>query len=138
MVCFVDDTCNESISLHRFLAHKETTFLEFSCLDSVDEVTAVVAAVVDAAVAVATGFFAKASSLESVVVGAAVAYAGAVAAARGSVEQLWQLEGLQLHLVHLLIQAPDNFESVLSAATNVVVVAAAAGMLMNQKSVAPS
>lgn len=134
MVCFVDDTCNESISLHRFLAHKETTFLEFSCLDSVDEVTA---AVVDAAAVAATGFSAKVSSLESVVA-AAVAYAEAVAAARGSVEQLWQLEGLQLHLVHLLIQAPDNFESVLSAATNVVVVAAAAGMLMNQKSVAPS
>ena len=65
MVCFVDDTCNESISLHRFLAHKEATFLEFSCLDSVDEVAAAVAAVVDAAVAVAvaaTGFSAKASS----------------------------------------------------------------------------
>lgn len=63
MVCFVDDTCSESISLHRFLAHKEATFLEFSCLDFVDEVTAAVAAVVDAAVAVAaTGFSAKASS----------------------------------------------------------------------------
>lgn len=142
MVCFVDDTCNESISLHKFLAHKEMTFLEFSCLDSVDEVTAVVAAVVDAAVAVATGFFAKASSLESVAVGAAVAYAGAVAAARGSVEQQQQqqLEGLQLCLVHPLIQGLDNFESALSAATNDVVVAAAAAArrLMNLNSVAPS
>jgi len=138
VVCFVDDTCNESISLHKFLAHKEMTFLEFSCLDSVDEVTAVV---VDAAVAVAaTGFFAKASSLESVVVGAAVAYAGAVAAARGSVEQQQQLEGLQLCLVHPLIQGLDNFESALSAATNDVVVAAAAAArrLMNLNSVAPS
>ena len=120
------------------------TFLEFSCLNSVDEVTAVVAAavaaVVDAAVAVATGFFAKASSLESVVVGAAVAYAGAVAAARGSVEQQQQLEGLQLCLVHPLIQGLDNFESALSAATNdvVVVAAAAARRLMNLNFVAPS
>ena len=80
MVCSVDDTCNGSISLHRFLARKEVIFLEFSCLDFVVEVTAAVAAV-----AVANDFSVKASFLESVVAvaAAAVAYAGAVVVARG-------------------------------------------------------
>ena len=82
MVCSVDDTCNGSISLHRFLARKEVIFLEFSCLDFVVEVTAAVAA---AAVAAANDFSVKASFLESVVAvaAAAVAYAGAVVVARG-------------------------------------------------------
>lgn len=82
MVCSVDDTCNGSISLHRFLARKEVIFLEFSCLDFVVEVTAAVAAV---AVAAANDFSVKASFLESVVAvaAAAVAYAGAVVVARG-------------------------------------------------------
>ena len=82
MVCSVDDTCNGSISLHRFLARKEVIFLEFSCLDFVVEVTAAVAAVV---VAAANDFSVKASFLESVVAvaAAAVAYAGAVVVARG-------------------------------------------------------
>ena len=77
MVCSVDDTCNGSISLHRFLARKEVIFLEFSCLDFVVEVTAAVAA--------ANDFSVKASFLESVVAvaAAAVAYAGAVVVARG-------------------------------------------------------
>lgn len=111
VVCSVDDTCNGSISWHRFLVHREVTFLEFSCLDSVDEATADVAAVAAAAAvaAVAIDFSAKASFLESGVV-AAAAYAGAVVVvARGSVEQPQQLEGLQLHLVHPLIQGLDNF-----------------------------
>ena len=79
MVCSVDDTCNGSISLHRFLARKEVIFLEFSCLDFVVEVTAAVA------VATANDFSVKASFLESVVAvaAAAVAYAGAVVVARG-------------------------------------------------------
>ena len=82
MVCSVDDTCNGSISLHRFLARKEVIFLEFSCLDFVVEVTAAVAAV---AVAAANDFSVKANFLESVVAvaAAAVAYAGAVVVARG-------------------------------------------------------
>ena len=82
MVCSVDDTCNGSISLHRFLARKEVIFLEFSCLDFVVEVTAAVAA---AAVVAANDFSVKASFLESVVAvaAAAVAYAGAVVVARG-------------------------------------------------------
>jgi len=82
VVCSVDDTCNGSISLHRFLARKEVIFLEFSCLDFVVEVTAAVAAV---AVAAANDFSVKASFLESVVAvaAAAVAYAGAVVVARG-------------------------------------------------------
>lgn len=109
MVCSVDDTCNGSISLHRFLVHREVTFLEFSCLDSVDEVTADVAAVVAAAAVAAIDFSAKASFLESGVVVAAAAYAGAVVVARGSVEQQRQLESLRLHLVHPLIQGLDNF-----------------------------
>ena len=84
MVCSVDDTCNGSISLHRFLARKEVIFLEFSCLDFVVEVTAAVAV---AAAAAANDFSVKASFLESVVAvaaaAAAVAYAGAVVVARG-------------------------------------------------------
>ena len=83
MVCSVDDTCNGSISLHRFLARKEVIFLEFSCLDFVVEVTAAVAVV--AAAAAANDFSVKANFLESVVAvaAAAVAYAGAVVVARG-------------------------------------------------------
>ena len=83
MVCSVDDTCNGSISLHRFLARKEVIFLEFSCLDFVVEVTAAVA--VAAAAAAANDFSVKANFLESVVAvaAAAVAYAGAVVVARG-------------------------------------------------------
>jgi hypothetical protein len=50
VACFVGDTCNGSISLHRYLAHREATFLGFSYLDSADEVTA--AAVVAAAAVV--------------------------------------------------------------------------------------
>ena len=82
MVCSVDDTCNGSISLHRFLARKEVIFLEFSCLDFVVEVTAAVAV---AAAAAANDFSVKANFLESVVAvaAAAVAYAGAVVVARG-------------------------------------------------------
>jgi len=92
VVCSVDDTCNGSISLHRFLAHKEPAFLGFSCLDSADEVTAddVVAAaaaavvVAAAVVAVAIDFSAKVDSLKSVDVAAdAAAYARYVVVARG-------------------------------------------------------
>ena len=85
MVCSVDDTCNGSISLHRFLARKEVIFLEFSCLDFVVEVTAAVAAAAAAAAAAANDFSVKANFLESVVAvaAAAVAYAGAVVVARG-------------------------------------------------------
>jgi len=84
VVCSVDDTCNGSISLHRFLARKEVIFLEFSCLDFVVEVTAAVA-VAAAASAAANDFSVKANFLESVVAvaAAAVAYAGAVVVARG-------------------------------------------------------
>jgi hypothetical protein len=85
VVCSVDDTCNGSISLHRFLARKEVIFLEFSCLDFVVEVTAAVAAAAAAAAAVAVAandFSVKASFLESVAA-AAVAYEGAVVVARG-------------------------------------------------------
>ena len=106
VVCSVDDTCNELISLHRYLAHKEPAFLGFSCLDSADEVTAadvaaavavvvVAAAVVVAAVvvAVAIDFSAKGDSLKSVDVAAdAAAYARDVAVARGSVGQPRPLE----------------------------------------------
>lgn len=113
MACSVDDTCNGSISLRRFRVHKGPTFLEFSCLDSVGEVAA----------AVVIGFSAKADSLESVVVVAAVAaaFAISVAVAKGSVEQPQQLEG-----------------SALSAAANVAAAVAVAGMLMGLKSAAPS
>jgi hypothetical protein len=86
VVCSVDDTCNGSISLHRFLARKEVIFLEFSCLDFVVEViAAAVAAAAAAAAAVAVAandFSVKASFLESVAA-AAVAYEGAVVVARG-------------------------------------------------------
>lgn len=121
MACSVDDTCNGSISLRRFRAHKGPTFLEFSCLDSVGEVAAAVAAA--AVVAVVIGFSAKADSLESVVVVAAVAaaFAISVAVAKGSVEQPQQLEG-----------------SALSAAANVAAAVAVAGMLMGLNSAAPS
>ena len=85
--------------MHRYLAHKEPAFLGFSCLDSVDEVTAAAAAAAvvaaAAAVAVVIGFSVKADSLESVGVAAdaAAAYAKDAAVARGSVGQPQQLEG---------------------------------------------